>query len=354
MNKEQGKARKPIISVVIPVYNVERFLQDCIDSLINQTFQEIEFIFVNDASTDNSLEILRANQRKYPTKIKIYDSKKNLKQGGARNIGVSLSSGCFIGFVDSDDMVSPTMYETLYREIVDKNCDVAFVQYANVPEKASMTTVNAVRNELIPLISWGSLLSFNGKELSVSDRTALLATPIGGTYCGLWKRELLLDNKVFFPEHLKYEDNYWISLVRCYIEKITFIQEIHYYYRENSTSTTHLKNDIHQFDRRKIELMLLDELKRRNLFERYYPAWEYTFITRYVFNSFSMYCDRFKEVPYNQIKQLVRDLKETFPHWRQNRFYRSRTTRTERIKNELIIYFPRLCAKYLSSRKQKK
>lgn len=93
----------PKISVIIPVYNVEKYLQTCIDSLLSQSMKEIEFIFVNDASPDGSLAILQENQRLHPDQIRIIDSKVNLKQGGARNLGIAAAQAPLIGFLDSDD-----------------------------------------------------------------------------------------------------------------------------------------------------------------------------------------------------------------------------------------------------------
>ena len=122
----------PKISVVIPVYGVERYLQQCIDSLINQSMTEIEYIFVNDASPDGCLDILLDNQAKHPDVIKVIDSPVNKKQGGARNMGVDASRAEFIGFVDSDDFVSPNMYRKLYDAINRTNSDASFIQYASV------------------------------------------------------------------------------------------------------------------------------------------------------------------------------------------------------------------------------
>ena len=106
------------LSVIIPVYGVEKYLQACIDSVVNQTMKDIEFIFVNDASLDGSLEILRENERKYPDLICVIDSKENLMQGGARNLGIRAARGEYVGFIDSDDFIHPEMYEKLYNKAV--------------------------------------------------------------------------------------------------------------------------------------------------------------------------------------------------------------------------------------------
>lgn len=126
----------PQISVVVPVYNVAKYLQQCIDSLMAQTIlDKLELIFVNDASPDNCIEILRENEKKHPDKIKVIDSKENLCQGGARNLGMRQARGEYIGFVDSDDFVAPTMYERLYDKAVSSAADATFIQYAYVSDE---------------------------------------------------------------------------------------------------------------------------------------------------------------------------------------------------------------------------
>lgn len=340
---------KKEISVVVPVYNVERFLQDCIDSLIAQTFSDIEFIFVNDASTDDSLSILRRNELSYPERIRVVDSPENLRQGGARNLGIAASRGRYIGFVDSDDLVGPEMYKTLYGAITECDADVAFIQYARIPEEFALQEVKSGR-EYTPLITWDSLDDLDGALLTETGKLKLIATPIGGVYCGLWKRDLLVESGVRFPERLKYEDNYWMSLIRCYVSRVKFVKEVHYFYRTNPDSTTTAINDSHQFDRRKIELMLIEELKRRDLFERFHAAWEYTFITRYVVNSFFIFCDKFDVLPYYWIDRLMKDLKLQFPYWRKNEFYLRKTSKANRLKNNLMVCCPKLCARIVARR----
>lgn len=113
----------PLVSVVIPVYNVEKYLRQCLDSVVNQTLKEIEIICVDDGSTDSSPQILE----KYAAtdaRVKIL-TQSNKGQGAARNLGIKKASGEYIGFVDSDDYVEPNMYERLWRSAKEKNFEIA-------------------------------------------------------------------------------------------------------------------------------------------------------------------------------------------------------------------------------------
>ena len=106
-----------IVSVITPIYNVERYLPECLDSLLSQTLEDIEFICVNDGSTDGSGEILRSYAARDPRIIVI--EKENSGYGASMNVGLDAASGEYIGIVESDDFASPEMFETLYQLAVD-------------------------------------------------------------------------------------------------------------------------------------------------------------------------------------------------------------------------------------------
>ena len=97
------------VSVIVPVYNVEKYLEQCLDSIVHQTLKEIEIIVVNDGSTDSSPEIIREYELKYPQVKVIHQKNKGLS--GARNSGLKLARGEYIGYVDSDDWIAVEMYE---------------------------------------------------------------------------------------------------------------------------------------------------------------------------------------------------------------------------------------------------
>ena len=126
------------VSVVIPVYNGENYISTCLDSLVNQTLQELEVIVINDGSTDRTLDILNQYKQDYPKLFKIY-SIENSGQGVARNIGVTYATGDFLAFVDSDDYVACEVYEQLYN-YAKKNCydlgdlvrDLFYYLYINI------------------------------------------------------------------------------------------------------------------------------------------------------------------------------------------------------------------------------
>ena len=116
------------VSIIIPTYNVEMFLDECLESIQRQTLQDIEIICVNDCSTDKSLDILRDYEAK-DNRIVVIDLPRNIKQGGARNAGIKKARAPFLGFVDSDDWVSLDMYENLYTLAVTHDAEMVCGDY---------------------------------------------------------------------------------------------------------------------------------------------------------------------------------------------------------------------------------
>ncbi len=112
------------VSVIVPAYNAHDTLARCLGSLVNQTLQDIEIIVINDASTDDTWEIMQRCEEQFPDKVMIINGERNLGPGGARNQGLDHASGEYIGFVDSDDYVSQNMYELLYKRATETEADI--------------------------------------------------------------------------------------------------------------------------------------------------------------------------------------------------------------------------------------
>lgn len=119
------------VSIIIPVYNTEKYIATCLDSVMGQTLEDIEVILINDGSTDASLEIMEQYRQKYPNRIQLI-SKENGGQATARNIAIPMCTGEYIGFVDSDDYIEQDMYEKMYLKAVETDADYVECDYVNV------------------------------------------------------------------------------------------------------------------------------------------------------------------------------------------------------------------------------
>ena len=120
----------PLISVIVPVYKVEKYLNQCIESVLAQTYQNLEIILVDDGSPDRSGEICEEYAKK-DTRIRVLH-KSNGGLSTARNTGLQIISGAYIAFLDSDDYLAPDMYETLYRELIENDADIAVCGFVKI------------------------------------------------------------------------------------------------------------------------------------------------------------------------------------------------------------------------------
>lgn len=169
--------------------------------------------------------------------------------------------------------------------------------------------------------------------------------PVGGVVCGLWRKSVILDNNLFFPEHVKLEDNYWGTLIKLYLGSIAFVPSIEYFYRQNPTSTMRLRNPSIVRDRIFIENSLLNEAKKRGFFEPYYSAWEYMYIVRYAFGSCTQAMRLYDDVDHELVNRVLNDLRTKFPSWRRNKYYLTFPVPTSR-RRKLLMYLFTLLPKF--------
>ena len=178
----------PFLSIIIPVYNAAPYLEECIDSLFTQTYLDIEFIFINDGSTDNSLELLEkcCIQENRATVI----NQKNFGVSVARNKGISLAKGSYIAFVDADDHVQKTLYERLIH--IAKNCEPDLILY-NI--ESFENGRNSIRSYNYPQ---NKLLDKNFIEINVY-RDLIKKDDLFSPCDKLYKMQIIKDNNIKFP-----------------------------------------------------------------------------------------------------------------------------------------------------------
>lgn len=231
---------KELISIIVPVYNVENYLERCLQSLINQTYKNIEIVCVNDGSTDNSLNILNDFQKK-DSRIKII-SQENQGLSEARNVGIKNSSGKYIGFVDSDDWVDLDYYEKLYNALIDSKSDFACANtkfFENGKTGYIKFQQNKIFSELDKKID-------NYKNGSVCDK--------------LYKKSLFLDNDIKFIKGYFYEDNIVLLQLTYYSKKIVTINTVSYYYFNNNNSITREKNSEKELKRQRDKFFMCETI----------------------------------------------------------------------------------------------
>ena len=230
------------ISIIVPIYNAEKYLNKCLDSLTKQTKKELEFILVNDGSTDKTEEIIKEYQDK---RIK-YFKNKNQGIGKTRNFGISKSSGKYLMFIDSDDYLEKDACEILYKKISKEGADLAICDFYKVYENGKTEEIHLPKFSSTTLKKTPSLI--NDINLSPWNK--------------IYKRELITKNNLKFIENLKYEDAPFVINAMDKAKKIVKVDECLNYYVIHGNSETTVR-DKKCFDILKIVAIIRENLKEK-------------------------------------------------------------------------------------------
>lgn len=216
-----------LVSVIIPVYNSEKYLRECLDSVINQTLREIEIICVDDGSTDGSLSILREYEKKNPC-IKTI-TQPNSGVSAARNMGLRNANGVYIAFLDSDDYVDPDTYHRAYQEAVSKKADIVVFGGDTFPELRWADMAMETRN-----------ICYHGDSVkALFHETGSIPFPVNKLY----RRELFRKNDLWFDETLRLgEDQALMFDLFPVADTVAYIRENFYHYRQHDVSAMAVYN----------------------------------------------------------------------------------------------------------------
>ena len=295
----------PKVSVIVPVYNVEEYLERCLDSLVNQTLKDIEIIIVNDGSTDGSKEKIQKYINTY--KNIVYLEKKNGGLSSARNYGIPYAKGEYIGFVDSDDYVELTMYEKMYNKAIEEKSDMVecdFIwEYPNKKREDIGKVYSSKKEAIIEarVVAWNKII----------------------------KKDIIEKTKITFPEGLRYEDIEFFYKIVPYLDKISFVKEtlVHYVQRESSIANTQNERTGEIF---KIWENVLNYYIENNIFNEYRSELEYSYTRILLCSSLKRITKvEDKKVRKALIKLTWQNLNKKFPHWKQNKYLNS----TKSFKN---------------------
>lgn len=217
------------VSIIVPIFNTEKYIEKCLNSLVNQTLHDIEIICVNDGSTDNSMITVRRLAVR-DSRIKIIEQQ-NLKQGAARNNGMKIATGEYIGFVDSDDWIDLDYYEKLYTAAKKYNTDIALATNIRVGRRKSKKRLNITEEKVVS---------------SLQDKFDI---------CQQWKNEcptnkiyrhsMLTANNIIWPENCYCEDKLYTTQAVYYANAIVTVPSVNYYYFRNPNSTVNSKAKRH-------------------------------------------------------------------------------------------------------------
>lgn len=221
---------KLAVSVIVPVYNVEKYLKECIDSILVQTFKDFELILVDDCSTDGSRNICRELRDKYPN-VTLICNIENKGPSISRNNAIAIAKGKYITFIDSDDWVAPNYLYSMYAVAEKENADVVCMGYTDY---ATIDGVNYQFGNKLQLVHQISYLTNNKKQRMI----AMTEYKLCANGCGkLYKRSLFTEYKLNFKNILSEDILFHIPLLYL-SEKYVILPETTYYYRKRQESIT--------------------------------------------------------------------------------------------------------------------
>lgn len=297
------------VSIIIPVYNTEKYIADCLDSVMGQSLKDIEVILINDGSTDSSLEIMKQYQQKYPDKIQLF-SKENGGQATARNMAIPLCTGEYIGFVDSDDYIECNMYERMYRKAVDTNADYVECDYVNV-------MVNEAGEQ-------ERIADYGSRVRAYTDKKDMFIDPMLAPWNKIYRRELLQGSDVRFPEGLIYEDTAFCLKAISLINTFAFVPEkfvVHFFRGSSTMNINKSKRVGNIFD---VLQDVIDYYKKHNIYEEYREELEYEIVKILLCSSMQ----RISEVPDKLLrkefcKTTWKMIQENYPKFKHNRYMKN-------------------------------
>ena len=202
----------PKISVIVPVYNAEQYLHKCLDSILRQTFGDIEVLLINDGSTDNSARICDFYAAR-DSRVRVFH-KLNGGVSSARNLGLEKAVGEWIAYVDSDDWIAPNMYEELYNNALEQGSDIVYSDF---------------------MMNYGSKVQYYASATYSSDKSEFMKNYISSVWTCLVimlvKREVYERNNLRSPIHLSYCEDFWLSVrLLHYAQKISYVNRAYYNY----------------------------------------------------------------------------------------------------------------------------
>lgn len=288
------------VSVIVPIYNSEKYLKKCIDSLVGQTLDDMEFILINDGSTDSSDEIIRSYN---DSRIK-YFKRTNHGIGATRNFGIDKANGEFIGFLDSDDYVEPDMYLKMYNECVNKNLDIVICDHY---------IENGDNKDILKFIDFG--------VTSLDDSPNLLLDINLAPWNKIYSKKIF-SSDTYYPTGVKYEDTPWVALMFSRAERIGKLNEPLYHYIVHDNSQTTVIDD-RVFDIFKITDLLLKDLGNNENIKSsvddliIYLITKYTISQRYLKNKKNR--DKFIDAAFIYLNKNISNFKKSNYFKRRNK-----------------------------------
>lgn len=319
------------VSVVVPVYNVEPYLRDCMDSLVNQTLTDIEIICINDGSPDNSLDILN-EYAKNDSRVSVY-SQENGGHAVATNKGIDLATGDYLFLMDSDDVLDLKALELTYEKAIEKEVDFVLFKAINYDDE----TDTYYETEVYSMNKIAAVVGEN--VFDYNDIKELMFEAIVTPWSKLFKRDFIIENNIRFPEGLIFEDNVFFYEALLKAKRIYFLKEFLFTRRWYSKSST-MNGDLRFLNSIDVANLTIDVFKENGEFENY-KSNLYNKKVDIAFLRFNNIKPEFKEIFFQEMKKDFIKLldEETYDSFIEGLSYRNRKIFEQVVISENSIEF---------------
>lgn len=291
------------ISIIVPVYNVEQYLEKCLDSLVNQTMKEIEIIVVNDASPDNSRMIMEQYKERYPEMIRCLYRDISAGPGAARNTGIRCAKGEYLLFIDGDDYADITMCEKLYKVAMETDSEIVSCEYKEGQE-GKFREVDQFSTQVMGILDY-------------EKRRLLMSVHSVGPVAKIIKTSLIVDNELLFPEFMKYEDLATIPLWWVYANRYEEVKEAMYYYIRHENSVTKTKNSAGYYEVFKAAIHIYNRFVERGLQQEYQECMDNILLRAFI-DEIKFLIENVDEPDVSELKLLREEVQKRIPNYENN------------------------------------
>lgn len=295
--------KKPFVSVIIPCYNVSKYINKCIDSVLSQTLKEIEVIAINDGSKDNTLEILNSYN---DNRLRVFDQD-NIGQAKTRNKAIKLAKSDYLFFLDSDDYIDIDLLEKLYNKVLEGN-DIVISNAKRIEENT---------NKIVEIETF-KLFSNNNIENYILNSS--------GPAWKIVKKSIIEDNNLYFYEDHIYEDIAVTPSWGLYANKIAYVSDTYYYYIIHNGSTM---NQV-SYNKKLEDIFYSLEYLSINFGTKNQDELEYIYI-EHLLHAANLRFFSFNK--YDMIEKISNIIKNKYPRWKQNKYYKKQGLKYKIICN---------------------
>ena len=298
----------PAVSVIIPMFNAEKYIADALDSLLAQTFQDYEVILVNDCSTDKSRQIVETYLEEFDGRLKLYDNEQNSKVGVTRNKGLNLSQGEYVFFMDSDDWLTPTALEEMYTLAEDHKADVVycekFFKADDAGKNIELKITQGAKNVDEPTLESESL----AERVEYIFKKNFWGVP----WNKFVRRALLVENEISFPNLYPCQDHIWTFGLFFFAKRFLRVPNAVYIWRKSSNSIirenrTRQQKFVLWLNAAILGVKFLDDMMDRSEFLRQNVQYRYAVLEKLTAHMFELSFKHSLQIPQPSIYEAIKN-----------------------------------------------